>query len=369
MLNFVDAFSGAGGLALGLQRAGLEPLLSFDFDDKCIETHKLNKKYFKHSCEKMDINNLLKGKWKKFIDLNNKELFLLAGGPPCQGFSVQRIGSDEDERNDLVVSFIKLACELKPKFFLMENVAGLKGKRGLTTLNKAISIAEKNGYYIHQKVMDAQDFGVPQRRKRIIVVGEKLTDGDLPVFYFPDPKNKKTTVRDAIGALPDVLSNREENAKITHHVADKLSELNRKRLMALKQGQGMKDLPKNLLAECHKLGASKIGHRNVYGRMKWDDVAPTITARFDSFTRGQFGHPENIRSISLREGALLQTFPVDFNFSGNKVDIARQIGNAVPPKLGEVIGRQIIKCFENKKARAKLKIAKQLDLEPLSESV
>jgi DNA (cytosine-5)-methyltransferase 1 len=111
--------------------------------------------------------------------------------------------------------------------------------------------------------------------------------------------------------------------------------------MALKEGQARDNLPKHLLAECHKVSSDVIGHRNVYGRMRWDEVAPTITARFDSFTRGQFGHPDQLRSISLLEGALLQTFPEGYHFSGTKVDIARQIGNAVPPRFAAAIGRSI----------------------------
>ena len=116
----------------------------------------------------------------------------------------------------------------------------------------------------------------------------------------------------------------------------------------MKEGQGRDDLPKELLADCHKIDSSVIGYRNVYGRMAWDEVAPTITARFDSFTRGKFGHPSQPRSISLREGALLQTFPSDFSFVGNKVEVARQIGNAVPPLLAEQIGRSIIESYERR---------------------
>jgi DNA (cytosine-5)-methyltransferase 1 len=111
--------------------------------------------------------------------------------------------------------------------------------------------------------------------------------------------------------------------------------------MAITAGQGRVDLPDHLLAECHRVSANTIGHRNVYGRMAWDEVAPTITARFDSFTRGQFGHPDQVRSISLYEGSLLQTFPVDFKFIGTKVQVASQIGNAVPPALGLALGKSI----------------------------
>lgn len=348
MHYFVDAFAGAGGMCLGLQNAGLDPILSFDFDDHCIETMNKNKKYFNHQALKIDVNSLLEGNWKKVLKVRPGELFLMAGGPPCQGFSIQRIGSDLDDRNDLVISYVKLICEIKPKFFILENVAGLTGKRGKEVLSRAIEIAEKSGYYIHKQVIDAQDYGVPQRRKRLFVVGEFIESGFSPCFEFPKALGKKLTVRDAIGNLPSAPIDGTEHPTLKHHRADKLSELNKKRLSVLKPGQGMVDLPKHLRADCHKAGADKIGHRNVYGRMSWNDVAPTITARFDSFTRGQFGHPKELRSISLREGALLQTFPADFEFIGNKVDIARQIGNAVPPTLACSIGSQILKCYKNK---------------------
>ena len=155
-------------------------------------------------------------------------------------------------------------------------------------------------------------------------------------------------MRDAIGSLPAPPEDGSDAAGVSLHRRDKLSALNIKRIQALREGQGRDDLPKELRANCHKIDSAIIGHRNVYGRMAWDEVAPTITARFDSFTRGKFGHPNQDRSISLREGALLQTFPLDFAFTGNKVDMARQIGNAVPPVLAECIGKSIVACYEKK---------------------
>jgi DNA (cytosine-5)-methyltransferase 1 len=122
--------------------------------------------------------------------------------------------------------------------------------------------------------------------------------------------------------------------------------MNLKRIQSVKQGQGRDFLPEELLLPCHKVSSSVMGHRNVFGRMWWDKVAPTITARFDSFSRGMFGHPEQDRTISLREGALLQTFPLDYIFIGNKVDVARQIGNAVPVNLAQAIGSEIIKALQ-----------------------
>ena len=174
-------------------------------------------------------------------------------------------------------------------------------------------------------------------------------DGLLPGFQFPFPESKRHfTVRDAIGHLPAPPMDGSDHPEIPNHRRDRLTEINKKRIKALKPGQGRDNLPEDLLVEAHKVSSSVIGHRNVYGRMDWDKVSPTITARFDSFTRGQFGHPEQTRSISLREGALLQTFPADFIFSGNKIEIARQIGNAVPPVLAEALGHQIIQCHQRK---------------------
>ena len=276
------------------------------------------------------------------------ELFLLAGGPPCQGFSVQRIGADSDKRNDLVIAYARLIDEVRPFFFLMENVPGILGSRGEPIIKSFFSRIEKSGYHYYFKVLDAEDYGVPQRRKRVFVVGvrDDINNGE---FLFPSPttpRESRVTVKDIIASLPPPPSDGSEHHRIANHRRDMLSSLNLARIRALRAGEGMEHLPRALLADCHKVGASKIGHRNVYGRMAWNDVAPTITARFDSFTRGKFGHPKQDRSITLREGALLQTFPKDFRFAGTKVDIARQIGNAIPPKLAEIVGRQILKYYQ-----------------------
>lgn len=340
----IDSFSGAGGLSLGLSKAGFEILFSFDIDALSIKTQKLNTKYFNHEAVCADITQLNSKQLMKHLGIKRGELTLFAGGPPCQGFSIQRIGKDSDERNNLVFEFMKKVVDFLPKFFLMENVPGIAGKRGKEILEDALAFAEQNGYAIHKQILDAQDYGVPQRRKRLIIVGERNLNGKLS-FQFPKKSTKKITVREVISKLPMPPADGKEHENISLHRSDKLSKINLERIKYLKPGQGREFLPENLLADCHKIDSSIIGHRNVYGRMSWDDVAPTITARFDSFTRGLFGHPEQHRSISLREGALLQTFPMDFDFCGNKVDVARQIGNAVPPKLAYAIGKKIIQSI------------------------
>ena len=339
----IDSFCGAGGLGLGLKRAGFNILLSFDIDDICINTLKANNQYLGHPAIAADIADMLDGNILNHCHLKRGELFLLAGGPPCQGFSIQRRGSDLDVRNDLVLKYGQLIDELYPLYFVMENVSGLGGKRGKTILEYLIEKAEKIGYKVHVKLLDAQEYGVPQRRKRYIIIGERKDIGSN--YLYPTSTNDKKTVRNTIGDLPIPPADGSDYPSIPLHRRDRLSKLNLQRINALKEGQGRDDLPQELLTPCHRVSSSIIGHRNVYGRMAWDDVAPTVTARFDSFTRGQFGHPDQPRSISLREGALLQTFPMDFCFSGNKVDVARQIGNAVPPVLAEKIGESILDCY------------------------
>lgn len=346
----IDSFSGAGGLALGFREVGFEIRLSFDNDPRCIETQKMNGKYLGHPAILASIEEMENGRLLEITGLAKGDLFLFAGGPPCQGFSIQRIGSDEDPRNNLVSKFIGLVDELQPKYFLMENVAGIVGKRGKHVFQDALNKAASIGYWTHVAILDAQDYGVPQRRRRVVVVGER-NDGTPSVFRFPaptTPEGCRVTVRRAIGHLPPPPVDGTDHPEIPHHRKDRLSATNLKRIKALKQGQGRTSLPDELLADCHRRDASEIGHRNVYGRMSWNEVSPTITARFDSFTRGLFGHPEQLRSITLREGALLQTFPPDFVFSGNKVDVARQIGNAVPRLFAKAIGRQIIRCHQAK---------------------
>jgi DNA (cytosine-5)-methyltransferase 1 len=342
LLTCIDAFCGAGGLSLGLQRAGFNVFFSFDNDKLCIESIHKNPRYFTHQAIVADVRSVLSDVQLKIKSLKVDRLDLLAGGPPCQGFSSQRtIGSDDDPRNSLVHDYGDLIVKVSPRFFLLENVVGIGGRRGRLVLSNFCGRMARHGYHIHQRVLDARDYGVPQRRRRVFVIGE-LPTGNYPRFTWPAPRSMSApTVKDTIGHLPAPPEDGSEHPNFPGHRADRISSKNRRRLQYLTQGQARTQLPDELLANCHRASADRIGHRNVYGRMAWDDVAPTITARFDSFTRGKFGHPEQLRTISLLEGALLQTFPEDYRFAGNKVEVARQIGNAVPPVLAAAIGSAI----------------------------
>ena len=344
--NCIDCFCGAGGLALGLSNSGFDILYSFDIDAKAIATMRSNYKYLPiHQTEIKDIYEINIDTLINMVGLRQGELDLLAGGPPCQGFSIQRSGNDIDVRNNLVSKYIEVVKSIRPKFFLMENVPGILGKRGAGLLKETLDTISNEGYFIHQRLLDAQNYDVPQRRRRVIIIGERK-DHEYPLFKYPEPTDHIVTVRDTIGFLPSPPDDYTDHPNFKNHRRDKLSSDNLKRIQAVKEGQGRDFLPENLLLPCHKVSSSIMGHRNVFGRMSWDKVAPTITARFDSFSRGMFGHPVQDRTISLREGALLQTFPLDYIFVGNKVEIARQIGNAVPVKLAEYLGKSFIEALE-----------------------
>jgi DNA (cytosine-5)-methyltransferase 1 len=333
----IDLFCGAGGMSLGLRRAGFDVSLSADFWRPAVETFRANNPFeriIEADLGKLEPENLASyGIMPGMVDL-------VAGGPPCQGFSIQRIGSDSDPRNSLVLSFAEYVKWISPKMFLMENVPGLIGKRGSELVRNFESRMKESGYGLVHGVVDAANFGVPQRRRRVVFVGWKISEG-LGEFILPNPKlmpHEFRTVKEAIGDLAEPPSDYSPLPGDPLHRRMRISPLNQERLRFIPPGGGFEDLPVDLRVSCHKNGADRIGHRNVYGRLHPDKPASTITARFDSFTRGQFAHPFENRNISLREGARLQTFPDTYTFKGTQEEITAQIGNAVPPVLAEALG-------------------------------
>lgn len=276
---------------------------------------------------------------------------LVVGGPPCQGFSVQRRGGDNDSRNDLVLHFLRLVLEIAPTMFVMENVAAIQGPRGKHYLEYCAGIARKAGYKLHACILNAADYGVPQIRKRFFWVGEPDDGGEF--FSFPEPTHRGknvATVRMAIGDLPNPESMKAKGLVIPNHEVDRISELNRRRISFVPPGGGRADIPEELRLPCHAVSVDVAGHRAVYGRLDWDRPASTITTKCNSFTRGRFAHPQEHRNISMREAARLQSFPDDFIFSGSKVDVAHQVGNAVPPLLAKILGRAILAALHARKS-------------------
>lgn len=332
----IDCFAGAGGLSRGLVDAGIDIAFAFDSDAKAIETYRHNIGLHGHRLAADEatpsvLADALRGRRCHFV----------VGGPPCQGFSVQRRGAGGDIRNDLIFEFLRIVSDVRPTFFLMENVAALQGPRGRPYLDRFVGLAEGEGYRVHVAVLNAMDFGVSQKRRRLFVVGE-LGEGPS-VFEFPRPLGPEgiRTVRDAIGDLPAPGADR----TIPNHQPDNMSEINRQRIAHVPPGGGRADIPEALRLPCHRVCVSVAGHRNVYGRLHWDEPAGTITTKCNSFTRGRFAHPDQHRNISMREAARLQGFNDDFVFLGDKVSVAHQIGNAVPPPLARHLGTALVRAL------------------------
>lgn len=340
----IDLFCGAGGFSLGLKRAGFALLGALDNDVRAVETyaHNIGPIVFNADARKFDISLLAPD--------TQEPLTLIVGGPPCQGFSFQRRGARQDDRNSLVQVFLDMSLSLRPKFFVIENVLGLVSKHGHEFQQYVEETATAAGYFCHTAKLNAADFGVPQIRWRAFIVGERL-DNSKAYFRFPDPicnEESYITVRQALCDLPSPPEDGSSHPRFWNHFREsRLSDLNRERIMHVPEGGGREDLPSHLELPCHVNNRSH-RHLDTYGRLAWDKPSVTITARFDSFTRGRFGHPSEHRSLTLREGARLQSFPDTFLFFGNREEVARQIGNAVPPALAEAIGKSVLRALSHR---------------------
>lgn len=337
-LTAIDCFSGAGGLTMGLTKAGFDVRLSFDNDQVAVDTHR---KSLPGRAEVLDAAELSGEAMLELAGLGVGELDLLAGGPPCQGFSLQRRGARTDPRNQLVLRYLDWLSDIRPRAFLIENVVAIGGVRGKQVIAAVTEHASGLGYKVTSAILDASDYGVPQVRRRMFLVG--IRDG-AEMVWPSKRKGKRLTVRDALRGLPSPPEDGSPHPDIANHYREsRLSALNLERIRHVPEGGGRESLPDHLVLECHK-GSHR--HLDTYGRLAWDEPSVTITARFDSFTRGRFGHPVEDRSITLREGARLQTFPDEFVFLGNREDGARLIGNAVPPKLAYVVCRQVNRALK-----------------------
>lgn len=335
----VDLFCGAGGLSLGLKDAGFTPVFAADSDQYACATYKANLGEHVWKCSVPDISA---SSICRETGLAAGQFAVVCGGPPCQGFSIQRRGERADSRNSLIIDFARVAVELRPAFILIENVPTLLGARGKAELTSAIEIMSAADYEYETRVLDAADYGVPQHRRRAFVVAWRSED--VPGFDFPKASHNERnyqTVADALRGVPEPLGSFAKHPDFHNHIKVKISPINEERISYIPPGGGRTDLPERLQLPCHK-NANGHRHLDVFGRMEWDKPAPTITAMFDNFTRGRFAHPDHNRCITGREGARLQSFPDAFEFRGPKKDVARQIGNAVPPLLARKLGDAII---------------------------
>lgn len=327
-------------MALGLERAGFEVLVSFDASECAVETFKVN---VSDRCLHEKAENLTgKGLFKE-ARFNGK-LDLFAGGPPCQGFSKQKRGAHlGDERNELVLEFARLVRETAPRFFLMENVDQLGKKRGREFVERVHE--ELGGYDLYPHFYNSADFGLAQTRVRFVVVGKSKKV--KAAYRVPRPTVAQwATVGEALNGLPEPPVDYSEHPHFPNHYRAKVTPINIERFSHVPQGGGWWDIPEKLRLRCHQdVDRKSGGWPDVYGRLKIDGQAPTITGGFDSFTRGRYGHPLQNRPLTPREAARLQGFPDDFRFCGTRWDVRSQIGNAVPPPLAAAIGGSILRTL------------------------
>jgi DNA (cytosine-5)-methyltransferase 1 len=335
----VDAFCGPGGLSLGLRRAGFDVRAAFDFNAKAVETYRRNLGFHVFQA---DVRTVTAERLRELCGLvPGRELDLFAGGPPCQGFSKQKRGAHlGDARNELIREYLRLATELRPRGFLLENVAMFAQIRGRKLLEELE--AKLEDYTLTGHFYVAADYGTAQTRERFVLVGLRRDVGRL--FVVPEPTTpKRPTVRDAIGDLPEPPADYTDHPAFPNHQAARVTAVNIERFSHVPEGGGRQDIPLRLRLKCHReVSTESGGWPDVYGRLRWDGQCPTITGGFDSFTRGRYGHPSANRPLTPREAARLQGFPDSFVFLGTRHDIRHQIGNAVPPPLAEAIGAAIL---------------------------
>jgi len=322
-LTAIDLFSGCGGLTYGLKKAKFNVIAALEIDSAAVSAYELNHKNV--NLKKADIREIIGKEWMFELNLKPGELDLLAGCPPCQGFSRLRTRNgtlpNDDPRNNLLLNMLALIKVFKPKTVMMENVPDLIHQG---VFEKFLGGLRKSGYKPLWEVLDASKYGVPQRRRRLVLLAGR--GFEIP---FGSEVKKHTTVRKAIGDLPKSGN----SGDWLHDIPEKRTEEVRQRIAAIpKDGGSRKDLPEEMQLPCHKRTR---GFSDIYGRMKWDDVSPTITSGCLNPSKGRFLHPEENRSITIREAALLQTFPKNFKLPGNtfKDDAATMIGNALPPKF------------------------------------
>ncbi|MGE3550847.1 MAG: DNA cytosine methyltransferase [Geobacter sp.] len=336
-IDAVDLFCGAGGLSYGLQKTGISVRAGIDFDAQCEFPFTTNIKgalFFLEDITTTDANKIRRLYRKK-------SLKLLAGCAPCQPFSSLRNGSNKSKSDKwpLLNEFSRLVSQINPDFVTMENVPQLKKQ---SIFHDFIDNLKQHGYQVFAQIVDAADYGVPQRRNRLVLLAS--LHGPIRLLSPEEIGVKRKTVRDAIGQLPPVKAGETHHTDPLHK-ARALSSLNLDRIRASQPGGTWEDWPDHLKLECHKkeTGAT---FKSVYGRMQWDLPSGTITTQSTNFGTGRFGHPSQDRALSLREIAILQSFPPDYIFTSNKSEIeftslGRLIGNAVPVDLGYAVGRSL----------------------------
>jgi len=343
-VSVFDFFSGCGGTSSGLKAAGFNIAFGLDIDRDSGETFKLNNPtayFINKNISEVDVKDI---EDTIFDATKNNEMILFCGCAPCQPFSKQNKDRFKDDpRKALLSEFGRFVNAYAPDFVLVENVPGIQSvdvNNG--SFQAFLDLLRFNGYYFDYGVIPALWYGVPQTRERFVLIASRHSHITLPEKTHDGSNVKFATVSDWIRHLPPIKAG-ETHPAITDHVSAKLSELNIRRIMATPEGKGRETWPEELILDCHK---THKGHSDVYGRLAWDKPASGLTTKCISYSNGRFGHPSQNRAISVREAACLQTFQMEYVFKGGLQSKARQIGNAVPPKMAEAIGIHILKSID-----------------------
>jgi DNA (cytosine-5)-methyltransferase 1 len=337
--SVIDIFCGVGGLTHGFVKEGFRVLAGFDSDDSCRYA------FEKNNAAKFIKKNVTSLTGKEVSALYAKdEIRILVGCAPCTPFSKYTQGRSGDKWK-LLREFRRVILETMPDVISMENVPELAKHKAF---NRFVSALEDAGYKVSYSIVFCPDYGVPQTRRRLVLLASRL--GEIKLLGKTHPKSRHRTVRHQIGKMPALRAGQSHKHDRIHSCRS-LTPINLKRLKATPEGGGWADWNDDLRLKCHKKSTGKT-YRSIYGRMVWDDFAPTLTTHCTGIGNGRFGHPDQNRAISLREAAMLQTFPRSYKFVEprrpmyNKT-LSRQIGNAVPVRLGRIIARSIRYHLEN----------------------
>jgi DNA (cytosine-5)-methyltransferase 1 len=332
-LTSIDLFAGAGGLSCGLTAEGFKVVAAVEIDPTSAKSYSLNHQGTNVLVD--DARQISGAQLLRAAGIDRGQLDLLTGCPPCQAFSTlrtkRRTQKTIDPSKELILEILRLVRSMRPRAVIVENVPGLANDECFVNFRLGL---EKAGYRSEYAVLNASDFGVPQRRKRLVLVA--LRGKKIPSSWFGHQCERRT-VREAISHLAPAGT----SGDALHDIPENRTAAMMLRIMATpKDGGSRDDIPPELGCDCH---LRTTGYKDVYGRMAWDDVSPTITSGCTNPSKGRFLHPEENRAITLREAGLLQTFPPDYQFclDRGKDHVARQIGNAFPPNMIRPIARVI----------------------------